>query len=699
MSNSSRTSSRTTSATNTQAYKRARERAKARSAVVTLAGQDIAPLPPVRDLARRNRADNDLRFFCETYFPHLFTLSWSDDHLRVIATIERVVLYNETLAVAMPRGSGKTTLCLVAVMWAILTGRHSFIYLVASTQESALSLLANIKSHLAGNELLLADYPEAVYPIRCLEGEARRCNGQRYYGVPTRITWAVDEIVFPTLPGSRCSGSIIRVSGITGNIRGALHVRPDGNSVRPSLVVCDDPQTDQSAKSPLQTAERLSILNGAIRGLAGPGLRTAVIVPCTVIEGGDLADQLLDRNKNPHWHGERTKLIYAFPTDEKNWAEYFRLRDESLRADGDGSVATEFYRERQEIMDAGAIVAWPQRFLAGQGEISAVQHAMNLRHDNEEAFFAEYQNDPKPPASLTADVLTVQQVMAKANGRSRLEVPLACSKLTMFVDVHKKVLFYAVCGWQDDFTGFVIDYGTFPPQRERFFAAESAKQTLEAAFPGLGVESAVQAGLEQLVSSYLSREFRRGSNLMRIDRLCVDMGWEPARGVIAAVKHKAGGTAMLLYKGLGIKAGRKPMSTWTRKPGETHGHYWVIPNVSRTAEFPHVAADVNYWKSFVHERLALAAGTVGSLTIFGRERDHELFARHIAQSETWTTTEGWGRKVNEWTARPGRPDNHWLDCLTGNAVAASTTGLTLPGQATPKRQRKRYTQEDLTRKW
>ena len=210
-------------------------------------------MPAPRDLARRARADTDFRFFCEAYFPHLFTLAWSDDHLRVIAKIERVVRGHETLAVAMPRGSGKTSMCLTAVQWAILSGQHPFVYLIAATNEAALALLANIKSHLAGNELLLADYPEAVYPIRCLQGETRRCRGQRYYGVPTRIGWGVDELVMPTIPASRCSGSIVRVSGITGNIRGALHTRADGTQVRPTLVVCDDPQTDQSARSLLQT--------------------------------------------------------------------------------------------------------------------------------------------------------------------------------------------------------------------------------------------------------------------------------------------------------------------------------------------------------------------------------------------------------------------------------------------------------------
>ena len=491
------------------AYEAAKARAKARSAAITLAGQDIAPMPMPNDPGRRGRADRDFKFFCETYFPHLFTLAWSQDHLRVVAKIERVVRYRETLVVPMPRGSGKSTMCLVAVIWAVLSGQHEFVFLIASAQEASLAMLANIKSHLVGNELLLADYPEAVYPIRCLEGEARRCTGQRYYGILTRIGWGVDELVMPTIPGSRCSGSIIRVSGLTGNIRGALHVRSDGTQVRPTVVVCDDPQTDQSARSLLQTSERLAIINGAIKGLAGPGQRTAIIIPCTVIQGGDLADQLLDRQRNPSWHGERTKLLYSFPVAEKLWAEYARIRDESLRADGDGHEATEFYAAHREQMDAGADAAWADRYLRDRGEISAVQHAMNLKLDNERAFFAEYQNEPLRPSELRKDVLTVAAVCEKANGRARREVPLACTKLTMFVDVHNKLLYYCVAAWAEDFTGYVVDYGTFPEQTDRVFSLDGARRTLGRAFPGAGPDGAIQAGLEKLVSQYLATDVHR----------------------------------------------------------------------------------------------------------------------------------------------------------------------------------------------
>jgi len=124
-----------------------------------------------------------------------------------------------------------------------------------------------------------------------------------------------------------------------------------------------------------------------------------------------------------------------------------------------------------------------------------------------------------------------------------------------------------------------------------------------------------------------------------------------------------------------------------------------MPNVAGTHEFPHVCVDVNYWKSFVHEHLAVAPGDPGALTLFGKSAgNHALLAEHVAGSETWTLTHGQGRDVREWRLKPSRPDNHWLDCLVGCVVAASMLGVKIAGEASPQRRRKRYTQEDLRRR-
>ncbi|MFI4860248.1 MAG: terminase gpA endonuclease subunit [Phycisphaerales bacterium JB063] len=402
---------------------------------------------------------------------------------------------------------------------------------------------------------------------------------------------------------------------------------------------------------------------------------------CTKIYHDDLADQILDREKNPEWQGECTKMVYTFPASteaEKLWDRYAQLRAEGLREGDGGKRATAFYEEHRAKMDRGAQTAWPERYNAD--ELSALQHAMNLKLRDEEAFFAEYQNEPLTDQA-DEGVLTPEQVASRVNGRARKQVPQAATCLTMFIDVHDKMLFYVVCAWEPDLTGYVIDYGTYPDQKRRFFTLRGATRTMLDQRVGAlvpGVEGAVQAGIEALTADYLSRSWiRTNAGAMHIERCLIDSGYLP--GVVANVCHKTPGTVAMPSKGVGIRAGNKPMSTYRRKPGERHGHNWYVPNVSRTSEFPHVQYDTNYWKSFIHARFAEAPGDRGSLTLFGTpgkaESEHRLFADHIAASETWVRTEGQGRMVQEWSLRPSRPDNHWLDCLVGCAVAASMCGV------------------------
>jgi len=656
-------------------------------------GRDIGPLPDVVDIERRVECEQSFQRFCEVYFPAAFNLPWSDDHLRIIAKIERAVLEGGLFAFAMPRGSGKTTLCRAAGMWAILCGYCEYICLIGSAEDQAKTMLESIKREVLGNDRLLADFPEAIFPVRKLENNARKQAGQLCAGELTYITWASDKLVLPTigatqlpnalrgreLTDSPSSGGIITVAGLDSNIRGQHHTKLDGSIIRPSLVILDDPQTRQSAASTSQTRHRLSILNGDVLGMAGPNVKIAGFMTCTKIHHDDLADQILDRQRNPEWQGESTKMVYQFPDGaeaEKLWDTYAELRAEGLREGDGGQRATDFYAEHRAEMDAGAELAWPQRHNAD--ELSALQHAMNLKLRDEEAFFAEYQNEPIT-AQLEEDVLTPDEVAQCTSGRPRKQIPKPATCLTAFIDVQEKMLFYTVVAWEPDFTGHVVDYGTLPDQKRRYFTLRDASKTLGTVFPGTGVEGAVHAGLEQLVGELVSRQWQVAGDggAMGIDRLLIDAGFLP--GVVEGGCHKAPGNVAMPSKGIGIRAGNRPMSAYRRKPGERHGHHWYVPNVSRTSELRHVLIDTNYWKSFIHGRFATAPGDRGALTLFGTPgsgaAQHRLLADHVAASETWTRTEGHGRLVQEWAARPSKPDNHWFDCLVGCAVAASMCGV------------------------
>lgn len=668
-------------------YERRKESARSRAAEESRIGRDIGDIPPVVHSERKADARADFQIFCEAYFPQRFTLPWSRDHHKVIAKIEQAVLHGGLFAMAMPRGSGKTTLCECAVLWSILTGAHPFIFLIGSCEDHALAMLDNLKAELLHNDRLLEDFPEAVYPIRCLENQSRRCVGQIHHRQPTHITWNADQLILPSIPGSRASAAIIRVAGLTGNLRGAVHTRPDGKRVRPSLVILDDPQTDQSARSPSQCAYRESILAGAVLGLAGPGKKISGIMPCTVIRPDDMADTILDRDKHPQWQGERTQMVYSFPENEKLWEEYAEVRAEGLRNDQGIQAATEFYRQHRNEMDKGAVVAWPERF--NHDEASAVQHAMNLKLQDEAAFFAEYQNQPLPEDAGDGDALTADDITAKTNGMKPGEVGIGCNHLTMFIDVQQKLLFYTVVAWEEDFTGYVIDYGTYPDQKRAFFTLRDARRTLATQSRGVGLEGSIYAGLEALTNEYLAREWRRDDGAhVKIERCLVDANWGSSTDVVYQFCRQSKNAALLLPShGRFVGASSIPFSEYKRRRGDRVGHNWRIPNVAGKRAIRHAVYDTNYWKSFLYARLAVPMGDKGCLSLYGHKPEtHRLLAEHLT-SEYRVKTEGRGRTVDEWKIRPEQFDNHWFDGLVGCAVAASIQGAVLPGtdQATPPR--------------
>ncbi|MBQ3745939.1 MAG: phage terminase large subunit family protein [Kiritimatiellae bacterium] len=664
------------------AYTAHREAAAQRQADLSLAGRDIGELPEVADPERKEACRFDFRKFCETYFPEVYNLEWSDDHLRAIEKLQKAVLEGGLFALAMARGSGKSSLTETAAIWAMAYGHREFIVIIGASEGAALEMLDSIKTELEVNEHLQEDFPEMVYPIARLEGIANRCAGQLYKGERTRIAWTASEIVLPTIAGAASSGAIVRVAGITGRIRGMKYKRPDGRTIRPEFVIVDDPQTSESAGSAEQTRKRVRVLAGDVLGLAGPGRKIAGVMPCTVIRPGDMAEQMLDRSKHPEWNGERCRMLYKFPKNEELWNRYADLRADELREKGTFAKATAFYAAYRKEMDEGAVVAWPARY--NHDEISAVQHAMDLKLTDEAAFWAEYQNEPLAEDLGTEEQLTLDGVSSRVNGHSRLGVPVSATHVTAFIDVQKTMLFYCIVAWDDDFTGRVIDYGEWPDQKRRFFTLNDANVTLQQKFPRSGLEGCLYEGLKSLTGEILGREyFRDDGAAMRIEKCLIDANWGQSTDTVYQFCRESEYASVLTPShGKYIGASSKPMGEYKKAIGDRVGLNWRMPNVRGKRAIRHVVYDTNFWKSFVATRLLTSTGDRGALTLFGRSpADHLLFAEHLT-AEYRVKTEGRGRRVDEWKMRPDAKDNHWWDCVVGSAVAASMCGCVLAGTMT-----------------
>lgn len=634
--------------------------------------REIGELPAVVHPERRAKACKSFRAFCEAYLKQAFTLKWSPDHLRVIAKIERVVRNGELFAIAMPRGSGKTTLCEAACLWALLIGAHRFVVLIGATMQAAKENLKSIQIQLETNDLLLEDFPEVCYPIQKLEGIHQR--KLLYRGEPIRTLFTKTSIVLPTIPGSQASGGVIRVAGIMSSFRGMKATRADGDVVRPTMGMIDDPQNDRSAKSEIMNDAREQTIAGSFLGLPGPGKRMAGLMCVTVIERNDVAERYLDRKRNPAWQGERCQMVYQWPTNEELWSQYAELREEGLQNEDGGQAATAYYKKNRKAMDAGARVAWPERYR--DGEISALQYAMNLRIDDARRFASEYQNDPVV-AATSIELATADEICARVNRLKRGLVPEWAAHLVLFIDVQQKGLYWVKMAFAEDFTGAVLDYSTWPEQGRSRFTAADMPRTLAAATKQPNQEGQIYAGLTALCDEQLGREWpREGGGAARVTRCAIDSAWGISTDVVYLFCRQSPFASLLIpSRGIGISAHDNPLCEGQKKPGEKIGLQSKITR-SQKRSIPYLLYDTNYWKSFTQARLRVGLGNRGALSLFGADPNvHRFYAEHLT-SEFAEEAYGKGRMVWVWKLLPGK-ENHWLDGTVACHVLASMQGAKL----------------------
>lgn len=632
--------------------------------------KEIGPLPPVADPARKARCGECLELFFKTYFARRFPLPFSRDHRKVIRKLERCIRTGGQFALAMPRGSGKTTMLEAAILWAVLYGYRKYIIALAATGDLAADLVAAVKAELETNDLLLADFPEACHPVRALEGIAQRGKGQTLGGGRTRVEWGAGEFRLATVPGAACSGAVVEGYGLDSAIRGRKKPGPDGEQLRPDMLVLDDPQTDESARMLGQTNTRAGIIEGAVLGMAGPGRTVAAIMPCTCICPDDLSDRYL---KNPVWNGERTRLVDRMPEALAWWhGEYAEKRRESFQRFGDNRLADDLYRQNRAAADAGADLPWPERFDAAKCQ-SALQEAMNWKIDRPASFAAEAQNEPlslNPEGDANAVNATL--LKQRLTGVPRGVVPRECSRVTVGLDVSESVLWWVATAWDERFGGSVIDYGCYPEQRRTYFRQAEAQPSLRAAFPGQPVEACVFAGLSALFAHLLARDWpTEAGGTLPTDRLLVDSG-DRTKEVFDAIRAAPQRGRITPTKGFGVSAHGVPVREWPKFEPERRGQDWVFNPKSGGRWLLKFGA--HEWKTFLAARLRTPPGAAGCLRLFGDDPvAHDLFGDHCA-AEAPVRDESEGRVVHVWKERPGR-ENHLFDCAVLATLAASFAGL------------------------
>jgi hypothetical protein len=682
---------------------------------------DIGPMPAVVNTERREACRLDLRKYLVTYFPMSTGLKpFSKDHEDVIELIQRCILFGGRFANAVYRGFAKTTISENSSIWATSYGHRGFVPIFGSDATSAQGNIESIKMELSGNDLLYEDFPEICHPIRALEGRPQRCGSQTFSTVETcpdckdtpnadckmckgkgtvmvphltHIEWTADTIVLPTIPGSVASGAIISCKGLTATIRGMKHKRADGTQQRPDFAIIDDPQTDESARTPLQVNKRINVIKKSILKLCGHSAKMAVVMNATVIEPDDLVDQFLDHKRNPSWQGKRIPMVRQWSkAHDTLWMEdYARIRT-TYDPDVPGSqklaqeAATQFYKDHRAEMDEGAIVSWEWCYNWQDGsEISAIQHAYNaLIDDGDEVFASEYQNQPKPANSDQGELKSAD-ILKKIVKMKRGIVPVWATTLTAFIDVQDHLLYGGVMAFGPGFRSHIVDYRTYPDQKKAHFAYRDAKIRYSKQFASMGKEGALREALDKFTDELLGTTWKREDGPAMAVSLCpIDAGDGDHSDVVYTFCNLSKYKGILVpSKGRSVGAKNVPWEMFPRRAGEQMGHHWLVAPLAKGRVVRLLQFDTNYWKSFVQTGLATAVGGGRSMEIF--DDKHPMLIDHLL-SEYGTKTTGHGREVTEWQLRVGR-DNHFLDMVVGCCVGASVRGIKLNLGMAPVKQK------------
>lgn len=659
----------------------ANERSARNAAVInakTAAAQEVGPLPDVANPQRRERCAADNLLFAETYFARTFYLPWAPYQRSMMDRFQYVIQNGGKEAHAVRRGGLKSTCARVSALWATVNGWSNFTVLVGATDSAASDHRKNFFDMMVSSELLLDDYPE-LRPLALKWRQPKKSF--RLGGQILEMTHKDEKgrIVFPDIPGVlSCQAHIAPYSINSTDVSGLSFVDRLGVTQRPKLLIFDDAQTPQSANSPLMTDEREERITKTFLGLAGVGETIGAIMVCTVRKPDDLTMRFLNRQRHPDWHGVRYKSLLKVPTRTDLWDQYAAKLSTGEKPEDGKRAATAYYVEHKHAMDEGGEVAWECD--KQEDEVSALQSLMTIRAVDPEFFGAEIQQEGAVPQNTSGLKLDAQQLLTRLSHVDRGEIPPGASYLTAFVDSSDQVLWWMVCGWSKDFSGWVVDYGTWPDQGREVFYKSDLAHTIGEQLPGASWEEAFVHAHNQL-EKHLLTEFPS------LDLILKDWsdGQQKPR-IESQVMASANRRIIRPSKGSSPKPGKKPVHLWGDPVKDRHaGCEWV----ERRSDTPmHVQFNANVWKSHAARRLLTTVGAPSAVTLPGQsERANRMLAEHLTAELPKQLTYD-GASGVAWELIPGR-DNDWWDCYVGNCVAASILGVAINGESKPTVQARR----------
>ena len=627
-------------------------------------------IPDCVNPQRRERCLADPELLLKTYFAADYTRPFGKLHHALIDAIWSTARYGGKIAVAAPRGRGKTQVVKGALCAVVLAGLVRFPIPIGPTTDHALELYSDFRRKLMFNELLYEDFPEICAPVRALEGAPQRASRQHIDGEYTRIQWTADGLRLADVPAKYrgpidYGGVRMEYRGLDAAIRG---INRDGD--RPDFVPIDEPETRESAKSDSQIADRENAIEKDIAGLAGEDRELAQVMITTVQNRKCISYRYTDPEDKPSWMGKRFGWVVKWPdewlVEDGLWQTYISMRAQDQRnGDRYGRTATEFYLANEEQMVAsGELLADNYKAtVLSDGWItvrSAWQVVFNAIADTSyDAFCTEYQNDPPESEQIQTLDLTFAQVASCLSGTKQKELPSWVKHVVRGIDMGKVNCWYVDIAFAGDGTGSVIDYGKF----QTYGLATNSSDEV--------IELAMLTALTNFVTEH---------DTYKVDMAFVDSGYKPE--AIYESCRRIKGVPYYPIKGPDSNYRMPNVSDKVQCFFECHASQ-VFDQYRRPLWLFH--PNTEFWKNWLQERWQVdpfigGNRTAGSMTAFDPPNDDLKFHNQFAKSMVSERLEhvplpGKGYKAI-WNVID-RSNNHWLDAAGYACAAAATLGVRL----------------------
>lgn len=189
---------------------------------------------PSKQAARKQRAQHDLLYFCETYLPHYYSVEFGDFHHE---WEELTTIRNESVFVAAPREHAKSTFFTFGVpIRNICFLLRRFQLIISDTNDQATGFTLPIRAELEENPRIRHDFGDLTGPI-----------------------WKKND--FTTSSGVR-----VLARGRGEKVRGLKN-----RQYRPDFAVVDDFENDENVENPTLVTKGIRWLKRAVIGSMGEG--------------------------------------------------------------------------------------------------------------------------------------------------------------------------------------------------------------------------------------------------------------------------------------------------------------------------------------------------------------------------------------------------------------------------------------------